>query len=606
MKTRMSGDDHTLPMTVKNTGFLLDRLGQDCHPLQFLRELTQNSIEAIQRTGKSGEIIWDVDWTTFELENVMKLCVIDNGAGMSGPEMVEHINKLSSSGSEQSFSGNYGVGAKIAAATRNHEGMVYLSWKNGQGSMIHLWRNRNDGTYGLKQQRREDDSYSDYLDLDDAIKPAPIGSHGTKIVLYGNALEENTIEPPNGVLSASRWIAKYLNSRYFRFPKGITIKAREGWQYQRSDRDRNLLRKLIGQEKYLDEHHEAKGKVQVEGAVVHWWILKDETALGQNSGYIESSGHVGALYQDELYEMSTGRSGTARLQHFGIIFGMRQVVLYVEPQPDQKNKLTTNTSRTILLLNNETLPWADWATEFREKMPKALEEFIAQKAAGASSTDHSKSVRERLKAILDLYKVSRYRPTPSGELLVDDEAVVGGQPASSAGQTSGKSASPGGKRGGGTLGNIYTLFEKKDGVPGERVQPDPFPRTQWISSRDGTRELHDLEDRAAKFISDQNLLLINADFRVFTDMTIKFVKEFGGNEAIRATVDDVVKTWFEQALVETVIGIRALQGAKEWPLQKINEALSEEALSASVMQRYHVNNSIKRELGAKLGRIQSA
>ena len=30
-----------LPMSVRNVGFLLDRLGQDCAPLQFLRELTQ-------------------------------------------------------------------------------------------------------------------------------------------------------------------------------------------------------------------------------------------------------------------------------------------------------------------------------------------------------------------------------------------------------------------------------------------------------------------------------------------------------------------------------------------------------------------------------------
>ena len=50
-----------LPMTVLNIGFLLDRLGQDCHPLQYLRELTQNSIEAISRVGAPGEITWDVD-----------------------------------------------------------------------------------------------------------------------------------------------------------------------------------------------------------------------------------------------------------------------------------------------------------------------------------------------------------------------------------------------------------------------------------------------------------------------------------------------------------------------------------------------------------------
>ena len=55
-------EENFLAMTVHNTGFLLDRLGQDCHPLQYLRELTQNSIEAIQRSGSPGEIIWDVEW----------------------------------------------------------------------------------------------------------------------------------------------------------------------------------------------------------------------------------------------------------------------------------------------------------------------------------------------------------------------------------------------------------------------------------------------------------------------------------------------------------------------------------------------------------------
>ena len=60
--------EHTLPMTVANTGFMLDRLGQDCAPLQYLRELTQNAIEGIlQLPEKKGEVVWDVDWARFDL-----------------------------------------------------------------------------------------------------------------------------------------------------------------------------------------------------------------------------------------------------------------------------------------------------------------------------------------------------------------------------------------------------------------------------------------------------------------------------------------------------------------------------------------------------------
>ena len=193
-------------------------------------------------------------------------------------------------------------------------------------------------------------------------------------------------------------------------------------------------------------------------------------------------------------------------------------------------------------------------------------------------------------------------------MLIDAEATVRGGRPSRVGprvEESGQHWEPPTSRGG-TAGNIYTLFQKRDGKPGEKIQPDPFPKWQWISVEDQTREPLDLEDRAARFLLDQNLLLINADFRVFKDMITRWHKEFGASDTVKNTVQEVVRTWFEQALVETVMGVQALQGSKEWSQQQIQAALSDEALTAAVMQRYHVNNSIKRELGAKLGKLQAA
>ena len=57
------------------------------------------------------------------------------------------------------------------------------------------------------------------------------------------------------------------------------------------------------------------------------------------------------------------------------------MVLYVEPLPARAEALTTNTARTMLLLNGEALP--DWTYEFREKMPKQLAKFVREKAAAA-------------------------------------------------------------------------------------------------------------------------------------------------------------------------------------------------------------------------------
>ena len=78
--------------------------------------------------------------------------------------MRQYINQLSSSSSIQSSDGNYGVGAKVAAATRNHAGLIYLSWKGGKGSMIHLWRNPDTRQYGLRQIQRPDSSLDSELE----------------------------------------------------------------------------------------------------------------------------------------------------------------------------------------------------------------------------------------------------------------------------------------------------------------------------------------------------------------------------------------------------------------------------------------------------------
>src|SRR5947209_8349902 len=86
----------TAEMKVANIGFMLDRMGQDCSPLQFLRELTENATQAIQATPEGrGEIVWDVDWNTHILsDGLYKLCCIDTGVGMTGDEMYRYINML--------------------------------------------------------------------------------------------------------------------------------------------------------------------------------------------------------------------------------------------------------------------------------------------------------------------------------------------------------------------------------------------------------------------------------------------------------------------------------------------------------------------------------
>src|SRR5262249_33634081 len=125
-------------------------------------------------------------------------------------------------------------------------------------------------------------------------------------------------------------------------------------------------------------------------------------------------------YRDELYEQATGRSGTARLQQFGVILGYRRVVIYVQPDTEDEKTITTNTARTQLLIERLPLPWSEWASEFREQMPDQINALMDEVASKSESSDQSQSIRERLKDILDLYRVSRYRAVAGGESLIDE------------------------------------------------------------------------------------------------------------------------------------------------------------------------------------------
>lgn len=587
--------ERTLPMGVDNIGFMLERLGQDCDDLQFLREITKNSIEA-----GATEIIWDVDWGLWELSEgeLYKLCCIDNGCGMTGEEMLRYINQLSSSIHGQAHDGNYGVGAKIAAATRNPAGVIYQSWKNGRGAMIQLWRDEDTGDYGVRQWQLPDGAFQYWQPIGDEGKPEEIGEHGTKVILLGRGDNHNTIDPPEGVDIPSKWVGRYLNARYFRIPEEISLKAREGWKAD-PDAKSNLLRPVHGQGAYLDANADSGGIAELSEARIHWWILKDSDSRVVAPELV-TTGHFAALFRDELYEMRTGRAGMTLLQQFGVLFGHDRVVLYVEPRNGRSAHISSNTARTQLLREGQQLPYADWASEFRVNMPQEIKDHVDAVIAGTGSSSHRESIKERLRNYEKLYRLSRYRPKADGSYRIEDP-----QSGRSRDRRRGERSRPRGNgriREGESAGNLLATLLAQDGQPAERVNKDlDLPQTLWISRADGTRAEGEIEDRAAKFLREDNLIKINADFRGFTDM-IDYWCDDRGLERGHKVVADVVHDWFEQALVETVIGCQALQGSQRWDPDELERALSEEALTAAVMQRYHAANAIKRAVYTRLGR----
>jgi hypothetical protein len=595
--------DEILPMSVGQMAFLVDRLYQDCSPLQFLRELTKNAIEGVSRLeGAEGEIRWDVDWNRFDLTNgaVSKLCVIDTGCGMSGPEMVEYINKLSSSIHQQSKTGNFGVGAKISTAPANPEGIIYLSWVGGKGSMIHLYRDAVNSIYGLR--RFPNGEFWQTVSND--IRPDPIKDHGTMVVLLGENEAQDTVRAPAKAKMPRKWVLRYLNERFFRFPEKISVKAREGWDLPRNDKH-NFLRTVTGMAEWLSNSSQASGSVRLvdSKSTAHWWIMRSDVDL--NSGHFPPGGHVAALYQDELYQLVTGPAGYARLQSFGVIFGCDRVVIYLEPDNGKAQEVTSNTARTHLLINSEPLNWAEPAAEFRENMPEELDAFQNEIGQKVQHSDHRLAIRERLKAIKDLFRFGRYRPAKAGNFSVGEVTENSGGAGEGA---SGKRDGGNGRGGstGGRRGDIYALFTEEGGEPADLVNGPIEPMVSWITAEDGSRSSGDLEDRAARYLPESNQLLVNADFRAFTDMVDRWVAKYQVSGSQATVIRDTVREWFEQQLIETILSAWALRHTGKWSMVELPELWSESALTAAVLPRYHIDVNIKRSLGQRLGKLATA
>ena len=604
----------TQEMKVENTAFLIEKLASDCAPLQYVRELTSNALQAIEARRNEGwlgegEVVWDVDWALVKRDGLYKLQISDNGTGMTGREIEQYINHLSSSGRVQDRAQNFGLGAKITACVKNPAGLVYKTWKSGQGTIATLWKDPQMG-YGLRQISLGDGRFAHFATLDDAAKCAPIDDCGTAVVLIGASERDSHTFIPDG--AANKWLIKYLNDRYFAFPEQVSVRVRN---FQRTERagwpsrpDLSMgktegneagsqLKLIRGMQSNLDAVAESKGEVALKDASVRWWLLPEE-GVDQKDIW-ESTGHCAALYQGELYDFLRSNTGRARLREFGIVFGTSRVVLYVEPDAKALD-IYANTARSGLLSGGNPLPWSRWASEFRDRVPIEIQGMMDALVSRSGDKDHRDAIRRRLKEMGDLLRPSRYRPTPGGPVTAGG-TVIGG--AAGSGAPRGEGSAPSGTSGG-SQGNFYTSFIKSGGAEAQPVPAQSeIPEIRWISLAEGTREAGDLEDRAARMIREKNLLQINADFRVFQDLIKYCLADYNpsGDDNIGVEIRDVVREWIGLQLVEAVVSILAIDGSKEWGSDVVAMALSEEALTAAAMPRYVMLQTIRRALGARFG-----
>jgi hypothetical protein len=520
--TAVIDDWHEL--SVANPTFLLERLGSECTDLQGLRELTVNGLDAIAALGDraGGRVVWDMDWLRFDASagRVRKLSVTDTGTGMTPEQLRRYINQLASSGREQSAAANFGVGAKIAAGSRNPHGLEYRSWCQDQGALV-CFKRHPDGRWGLEPQRWKDGRTDYWRPLGETDKPWTLRGRaaGTQVVLLGQHERHDTTQAPDSVGDGRRhWITRYLNGRFLRLPAQIEVLVREQHRLEPGQ-----LRRIDGEQLHVERHAVAAGAALLNDAIAHWWVLDDDhRGRRREASLWASTGHAAAVFGDELYDMlAQTRGGYGRLQDFGIRFGYERVVLHLQPQA-HAGRLECNTARTLLLLDHEPLPWARWGEEFAAAMPHEIRQ-LQECAASADCIPRREAIRNRVNAIMPLYHLSRYRPTrpptprsaPEDTSSTPDERVS--QPQGDREPRRAQLSEP--VRAG------EDPEEKRDPVnePRSAVEPAPrpivdLPDAAWITARDGSRAAGDLEDQAARYHPGRHELTINDDFRAITDL----------------------------------------------------------------------------------------
>ena len=168
------------PIGMNDAGMtqLINNLGRDCLPDQYIREFTKNSIEAIERAKiDNGLIVIDTNWIDWQYQegSPTYMSFTDNGIGMSPNEMSNLLNKLSASSEIKLNTPNYGVGAKISALPRNKSGIKYESWQGGKGFMSVMLYDENADRYGMMRFTDPDTGQlRNYLEITDEVKPNEI------------------------------------------------------------------------------------------------------------------------------------------------------------------------------------------------------------------------------------------------------------------------------------------------------------------------------------------------------------------------------------------------------------------------------------------------
>ena len=410
----------------------VDRMHGECSKLQWLRELVVNSIEAIAETGKGGSILVHSVVQNMEgIGPVRKLAVTDTGEGIAP----EHLYSSFQVAMTSRGSGNYGIGAKIAALPMNPAGMIYRSQIEGGVAAELMWRKTGRYGYYAAQDWTDEDGEVGYVTEPscDEVTYSRIrnGGHGTQVVLCGKNPEDDTCKTlsPSTAKSTGNlhWAIRQLNFKFWRIPKNIVLRV-ENAKPNRGDSEPKDYR-VHGGEKGMNDFSDQQGVVELELSPfkVRWYLLKKDVAKRNSQNGWRDGRIIGTLFREntgviEVYAMRRTQRAASLMNDFGIYTGAERVVLLVEPTALGQERMVPTTARNDLRVGDEgniTSLYKEIGQEFAglmgEKAP-ILADYVKNQLDGLRSTSDQQVLKDVIAKAIELYKIRDYRRIAKGTI----------------------------------------------------------------------------------------------------------------------------------------------------------------------------------------------
>jgi hypothetical protein len=300
-------------------------------------------------------------------------------------------------------------------------------------------------------------------------------------------------------------------------------------------------------------------------------------------------GHSALLNQGEIFNVEGDRSN--RLTHFGILLGRDRVVIVVEPHEASQNIARTHLKKP----DGAEFAWHVWQDEFRGRLPPEIQAYLERLLSQRNKASSSKAIQKRLMSLRSLFDLSGFSPlviqAPIDNLKDDEPMPLDALQDERA----------------------MDLITPPDVQPTKPLEPEAssdaeelaeqenyFPRVEWTTEAQSPQ----LTGRAAEFIEYSNIILANQDFKGLQDVFKYFADQYEMSDERTKAVRHAILENTEQALMESVAGVLSLKSEPTWR-GHYHQALTKEALSAVVMQRFWSVKSIEAELESVLGKNDS-